>query len=611
MHVSRLKRDICLISLVLVRELIQRLPSGPFAAPSSPTQALLEDYSIKGESERQEKESEAVEAKRRRKGKAIVVLEDVQDFNAYANLESQIEAPEEGEMVEKYVPQSMDPIEVHVSLGIEENEFEKVDEFVDEAAYDNDCLGDFVRYLEDEEAVRKDQVNVAIWKQLRLVKMQEMIAKRSMELKAKVRDEWDKARKIFSRPEVWKLVNDNSEVVGIFKLYRSFNHDIHHYYSALCQGISALSVSTGANNGWYIIINFTQYGMKVISTDLLHQLPLTELFVLRRSIRLGSNVNELLKDMITGMMEKACPEVHKNPPTVKYFKGNLVQNLTLGDSLMLYPLKNLEYVERRLRSEGFRSEEKKEATDLIYAYRLNIASELGKDLTKVKPIWSSQPVKPFTDRATVDALTKRGQAYEQHLIDNPLGAQFDYPPIEESTPQVPIEEPITEEQLQISMKVFINPLRVIYTTPNNVEMTLKVSKLHAHKSKFIEGVLGQLKTLTNYLDNLALNQVTCALELKIREEIVMDTQRVMNHPKRFVVKGNTQTLRHRFKKVSKMQNLSYMRIVLDGLEEPTNSLEQETYDLVSKRIIDFGKEKMKTLKSVQSRGTVHLVLFYF
>ena len=88
----------------------------------------------------------------------------------------------------------------------------------------------------------------------------------------------------------------------------------------------------------------------------------------------------------------------------------------------------------------------------IYAYRLNIAAESGKDLTKVKPIWSSQPVKPFTNRATVDALAKRAQAYEQHLIDNPPGNQFEYPPIEESTPHVPIEEPITEEQLESSIE---------------------------------------------------------------------------------------------------------------------------------------------------------------
>ena len=75
---------------------------------------------------------------------------------------------------------------------------------------------------------------------------------------------------------------------------------------------------------------YMQYGMKVISTDLLHQLPLTELFVLRRSIRMGSNMNELMKDMITGLMEKACPEVHKNPPTVKYFKRKLGSKLDLG-----------------------------------------------------------------------------------------------------------------------------------------------------------------------------------------------------------------------------------------------------------------------------------------
>ena len=83
-------------------------------------------------------------------------------------------------------------------------------------------------------------------------------------------------------------------------------------------------------------------------------------------------------------------------------------------------------------------------------------------------------------------------------------------------------------------------------------MTLEVSKLHAHNSKFIEGVLGKLKMSTNYLDKLALNQVTCALELKIREETALVTHRVMNHPIMFVFKGNTQTLRHRFKEVSKI-----------------------------------------------------------
>ena len=57
------------------------------------------------------------------------------------------------------------------SLRIEENEFEPVDEFVDEAAYDNDYLGDIFRYLEDEEVVRKAQVNMDIRKQLLLVKM--------------------------------------------------------------------------------------------------------------------------------------------------------------------------------------------------------------------------------------------------------------------------------------------------------------------------------------------------------------------------------------------------------------------------------------------------------
>ena len=54
-----------------------------------------------------------------------------------------------------------------------------------------------------------------------------------------------------------------------------------------------------------------------------------------------------------------------------------------------------------------------------------------------------------------------------------------------------------------------------------------------------------------------------------------------------------------------MQNLSYPRIMLDGLEEPTNSLEQEAYDLVSKRDnrLVKGKDEDMKISSVERNSS--------
>ena len=102
----------------LVRDLIQRLPFGPYAAPSSIVQTLMEDYSTKGEMcETRKRVRSYAEAEMRRKRKAIVVSEETQDFDAYVNLDSHVEAPEEGEIVREICASiRMDPIEKCLDL---------------------------------------------------------------------------------------------------------------------------------------------------------------------------------------------------------------------------------------------------------------------------------------------------------------------------------------------------------------------------------------------------------------------------------------------------------------------------------------------------------------
>ena len=84
-------------------------------------------------------------------------------------------------------------------------------------------------------------------------------------------------------------------------------------------------------------------------------------------------------------------------------------------------------------------------------------------------------------------------------------------------------------------------------------------------SKKIHTLLISLKCSTNHLDKLVIEDVKVALKLKVEEETALDTSRVMAHPKRMRIKGRTQTLCTKFSEIGKVKNISYLRIILDGL----------------------------------------------
>ena len=159
--------------------------------------------------------------------------------------------------------------------------------------------------------------------------------------------------------------------------------------------MSVLALSVG----WQIIINCTSIGVKTVSSQFLQKRSLTELYVLKKKInQRGPKVNELLRDMLTRWMEDVGVEVHNNPAMVKYYKDDMLQHMNIEDvSLDSYSLSALEFVERSLRSKGYRTKEKLNAAELIYAYRLNRAVARGRDLTLVKrldPLRSAQPIEP-------------------------------------------------------------------------------------------------------------------------------------------------------------------------------------------------------------------------
>ena len=149
---------------------------------------------------------------------------------------------------------------------------------------------------------------------------------------------------------------------------------------------------------------------------------------------------------------------------------------------------------------------------------------------------------------------------------------------------------VIDEQRELQVKdsepvTLLDPLRVTYSFSLNEEpQTMEIKYLHMLSSKKIHRLLISLKCSTNHLDKLVIEDVKGALQLKIEQETALDTSRVMEHPKRMRIKGGTQTLCLKFSAIGRVKNLSYLRILLEGLEGPVNYLEQEAYDLVQERI---------------------------
>ena len=218
--------------------------------------------------------------------------------------------------------------------------------------------------------------------------------------------------------------------------------------------VQALSV------GWQVIVNCISIGVRTVSSKFLQKRSLTELYVLKKKINeRGPKVNELLRDMITRWMKDVGIEVHNNPAMVKYYKDDMLQHMNIEDvSLDSYSLSALEFVERSLRSKGYRTKENLNAAELIYDYRLNRAVARGKDLTLVKrldPLKSAQPIELTLSRAELDYM------YEITLATR-------YPSSASTTaPMPPILQMVVDEQPELQVKdsepiTLLDPLKVTY-----------------------------------------------------------------------------------------------------------------------------------------------------
>ena len=67
-------------------------------------------------------------------------------------------------------------------------------------------------------------------------------------------------------------------------------------------------------------------------------------------------------------MEDVGVEVHDNPAMIKYYKYDTLQHMNIEDvSLDSYSLSALEFIEKNMRRKGYRTKERLNTAELIYA----------------------------------------------------------------------------------------------------------------------------------------------------------------------------------------------------------------------------------------------------
>lgn len=489
----------------------------------------MKDNTTEGEKERQEKAGCQTVQTGDDKRKRVMVAESSQPQR------EQNPDLEEGELNEPYahdfvenVPRGEDVIEE--------------DEFVDENAYDNDCVVYGESIVTDFEQAKKEQEVKAERKKLRIKRAKEREARqaRMADIATKEGPKWDRARKSLELPELGLKSNNDKGVVKVFEDIRRDYPDIHLRYEILCELITSISVST-LEDGWRLFINFYQNGSQMISSKLLPKLDLTDLYVMKNKvISVGENANELIRDKIEDMIESIGVEVYSKPPVVKYYKNRSLHNMTLTDeSLDRSRLEYIEYVEGQLRSKGERTTEKLEAAELLFAYRLNRKALWGDDLNQVTRY------NPLSSSSTLEEV--------------------------QCTPIV-----VREEPLSVLVKIKVSAeLKVV-----------KVSKLRLYPSEEIQKVLLNIKRSTNRKDKIALRSVQEIYRLKDEEERAMDTQRVKNNPKRITVSLTTKQFSLEFKGVKTINHIPTLETLLQRLEvpDPENALETEARDLVKARL---------------------------
>ena len=558
----------------------QSKESSGVPSQSTPHPTTLEDNPTEGE--KKGGPQEKVFDPRSDKGKEVLVeatesaMEDIFMNDTTINTAHDLE---EGEIAgasvdEEYVP-------VHVESVPVSDEVE-VEEFLNEDAYDDDCLrGKPESYISPAKALHEENLR-AIRKEERARRAKQLraIDERKKDVKRKIGTRWDEARRLYQQPEIGALVNNDKFARDWFKELRSLHTDLHKYFQALSTQITSVSVNV-QRDGWRILMSLKQFPSEytIISKKFLSYRSLTELFVMRNKVltkgsSMSANVNELLKDDMKKLLVTVGVEVQRSPFVVKYFKNDLMHTLNISDAdLSRTNWEYLTYIERKLRHKGYKTTEKSEAAEMIYAYRLNRVALRGGNMETVTRQYPVGFMQPTQFGLSDEDMEQWKEDYPEFFKDD------QYMPC----PEEPQLDPIVE--VDNAPIVLSNPLRFRFKLSSRDESeVIEASKLQCYPSKKIRKLLLALKVTTNRSDKAALQQVTQIYKLKQEEETQFDTDRVKNNPKRVIAFMFTQTLSYEFKDIPKIGRVSVLERLLERLKDPVNVLEQQAYDLVKTRL---------------------------
>ena len=195
--------------------------------------------------------------------------------------------------------------------------------------------------------------------------------------------QWDEAQNLFNKKELTLEKNEDRVVLDHIREIQSQYSNIHTFYEKFVDQVTSVLVSA-QKNGWMMYINFLDSGSKLLSTKSFKKLNIVELFVLmRKVIKGGSKVNELMRDHIEERIKDIGVEAFLDLLVVKYYKPSILHNMTLSNEcLNKSHLEFLKYVEGQLRCKCNRTNQDLAANEVLYAFRLNRA--IGVSMSSLK-----------------------------------------------------------------------------------------------------------------------------------------------------------------------------------------------------------------------------------
>ena len=138
------------------------------------------------------------------------------------------------------------------------------------------------------------------------------IQRRRLDVRLKLGDSWDKARRMFGLPQ--KSTNNDRDFLHLLDMYRTANPDNSLYMEALRLEITRIVVGFDqVLDEMVIFVYFQQEGSFKVSLNLFENRTLSELWILINKVSRSSNLNELLRDHLKEFAVKASPKVTSLP----------------------------------------------------------------------------------------------------------------------------------------------------------------------------------------------------------------------------------------------------------------------------------------------------------